>query len=47
MAYDCSTGDKPGSGCYACTNCGQRLDLGKNDKMPPCPRCNNTTFKKM
>lgn len=38
------TGEKPGSGCYFCTNCGQEIDLGEYDKMPPCPRCNNNEF---
>ncbi len=46
MSCDCCTGEKPGAGSYSCCNCGQRVDIGKNDKMPPCPRCNNTTFKK-
>lgn len=27
-----------------CRNCGQRLDIGANDTVPPCPRCGNTTF---
>ncbi len=41
-----STGEKPGKGCYSCTNCGFDLRLDGNDKMPPCPNCNNTTFTK-
>lgn len=41
-----STGEKPGKGCYTCTNCGFDLRLGSDDKMPPCPNCNNTTFVK-
>lgn len=43
---DCivKTGEKPGSGSYNCTNCGTEVSLGKNDKMPPCPKCNNTEF---
>ncbi len=41
-----STGEKPGKGCYSCTNCGFDLRLGMDDKMPPCPNCNNTTFTK-
>ena len=27
-----------------CRNCGQRLDVGANDTVPPCPRCGNKTF---
>lgn len=43
---DCivKTGEKPGSGSYNCTNCGTEVSLGKYDKMPPCPKCNNTEF---
>ena len=43
---DCvvKTGEKPGSGSYNCTNCGTEVTLGKYDKMPPCPKCNNTEF---
>lgn len=40
------TGDKPGKGHYECTACGQGLDLDSNDKMPPCPKCSKTAFKK-
>lgn len=38
------TGEKPGKGHYACTNCGTEIDLSDSDKMPPCPKCTNTTF---
>lgn len=44
--YTCHTGEKPGKGCYSCTNCGTDLRLGAEDKMPPCPHCNNTSFVK-
>lgn len=40
------TGDRPGRGSYTCCNCGFCLKLGADDKMPPCPNCNNTTFTK-
>lgn len=46
MACNCHTGEKPGQGCYACCNCGTELNIGSQDKMPPCPKCNNTNFKK-
>ena len=38
------TGEKPGRGSYNCTNCGTEVSLGQYDKMPPCPKCNNTEF---
>ena len=38
------TGEQPGYGTYSCTNCGQLVDIGKNDTMPPCPRCSNNEF---
>ncbi|MDE6189187.1 MAG: zinc ribbon-containing protein [Clostridia bacterium] len=41
-----NTGEKPGKGCYSCTNCGFDLRLDGSDKMPPCPNCNNTSFTK-
>lgn len=40
------TGEKPGSGCYSCTNCHTKVNLGTQDKMPPCPKCTNSEFKK-
>lgn len=38
------TGEKPGKGTYSCTNCGTDITLGDSDKVPPCPKCTNTTF---
>lgn len=46
MRNTVNTGEKPGSGCYVCTNCGTDICLGSNDKMPPCPSCSNTSFTK-
>jgi len=40
------TGEKPGDGTYSCTNCGTNVSVGKNDKIPPCPKCTNTSFTK-
>ncbi|MDD4291182.1 MAG: hypothetical protein PHX51_02940 [Clostridia bacterium] len=47
MANYIHTGEKPGSGVYACTNCGTDVNLGRDDKMPPCPKCTNTNFTKV
>lgn len=41
------TGKKPGKGEYYCTSCGQNVTLDQNsDKLPPCPKCSNTSFNK-
>ena len=47
MSRTSHTGDKPGKGVYSCTNCGTDVTLDQDDKMPPCPKCNNTTFEKV
>lgn len=41
-----TTGEKPGKGTYTCTNCGESVTLDDtSDRLPPCPRCNNTDYK--
>ncbi len=41
------TGEKPGKGTYRCTNCNQEVVLDNmNDTLPPCPKCNKTTYTK-
>ncbi len=40
-----STGEKPGIGTYKCTTCGQIVRLDDNDdRLPPCPKCEETTY---
>lgn len=29
------------AGTYGCTNCGYRLRIGSNRRLPPCPECGN------
>lgn len=42
-----STGEKPGKGTYVCTICGTTVTLDDTtDTLPPCPKCDNTTFRK-
>jgi hypothetical protein len=42
------TGEKPGKGRYQCTVDAQIVVLDDDsDTLPPCPRCNNTTFIKV
>ena len=41
------TGEKPGKGMYVCTKCRQEVVLDDDsDTLPPCPKCENTTFWK-
>ncbi len=42
------TGEKPGKGIYQCTKCGQLVRLDDHtDTLPPCPKCGNTTYRKV
>ena len=46
MTY--KTGEKPGKGIYACTNCDKLVKLDDDtDTLPPCPKCNGTTYYKV
>ncbi len=41
------TGEKPGKGTYICTECNQTVVLDDDtDTLPPCPRCEATTYTK-
>jgi DNA-directed RNA polymerase subunit RPC12/RpoP len=43
-----NTGEKPGKGTYKCTKCGELIHLDDStDTMPPCPKCNGTSFIKV
>ncbi|HIU99654.1 MAG TPA: hypothetical protein IAB14_00905 [Candidatus Stercoripulliclostridium merdipullorum] len=46
MNHTIRTGEKPGRGTYSCLNCQTKVNLDAQDKMPPCPKCNNSEFKK-
>lgn len=41
------TGEEPKQGIYSCTNCGTEISLSDNEKLPACPRCNNTEFSRI
>ena len=42
------TGEKPGKGIYQCKECGHLVRLDDNtDTLPPCPKCENTTYYKV
>jgi DNA-directed RNA polymerase subunit RPC12/RpoP len=41
------TGEKPGKGRYVCTKCGEAVHLDDDgDRLPPCPRCNGTDYRR-
>lgn len=43
-----TTGEKPGTGTYICITCGQSVILDDNtDTLPPCPKCAETTYRKL
>ena len=43
-----TTGEKPGRGTYKCKVCGITVTLDDiTDTLPPCPKCNNTTFDRI
>ena len=45
MAEPVPTGSDVSAGTYRCTNCGQTIDAGSIDSLPPCPSCNNTQWE--
>ena len=40
------TGEITTAGTLTCTKCGQTVQLKHTAHIPPCPRCNNTEFRK-
>ena len=38
------TGERPQSGVYVCTNCGNDVTVTQGSNLPSCPRCNNLEF---
>ncbi|MDO8925466.1 MAG: zinc ribbon-containing protein [Sideroxyarcus sp.] len=41
-----NTGDITTAGTLTCTHCGQTLHLKRTTKIPPCPSCHGTEFRK-
>ncbi len=41
------TGEVTGPGVLECTQCGERLHFAKPSRIPPCPKCHNTTFVRL
>jgi hypothetical protein len=40
------TGAIPGSGTYFCTTCNAQLSLRERDRLPDCPRCEGSDFRR-
>lgn len=41
-----NTGEVTGMGTLVCTHCGKALQFNKVGRIPPCPVCNGTAFKR-
>lgn len=47
MLPNLKTGQRaPLTGELRCTSCGNMLSVSEGASIPPCPRCNNTEFRK-
>jgi Zn finger protein HypA/HybF involved in hydrogenase expression len=44
MADPVPTGSDVSAGTYRCTNCGEELTMQSKQSLPPCPKCNGTSF---
>ncbi len=40
------TGEVTGPGVLVCTNCNERLEFRHAGKVPPCPKCHGTGFRR-
>lgn len=45
-ALSCHTGEISGPGKVTCTDCGTKLHLERPSRIPPCPKCHQTDFRK-
>jgi predicted RNA-binding Zn-ribbon protein involved in translation (DUF1610 family) len=41
MAEPVPAGSDVSAGTYECTNCGNRIEVGSIQSLPPCPECQN------
>jgi DNA-directed RNA polymerase subunit RPC12/RpoP len=41
-----ATGARPGSGTFFCLECGSQLSLRARDRLPYCPRCGASRFRR-
>ena len=40
------TGRAPGPGTFFCLECGSQLSLQESDRLPDCPRCGGSSFRR-
>ena len=45
-ALSYKTGEITSAGTLTCTQCGTTLQLKRSSRIPPCPKCSSTTFRK-
>jgi predicted RNA-binding Zn-ribbon protein involved in translation (DUF1610 family) len=45
MAEPVPAGSDASAGTYECTNCGNRIDVGSTESLPPCPSCENGEWR--
>jgi predicted nucleic acid-binding Zn-ribbon protein len=41
MAEPVPAGSDASAGTYRCTQCGNTIDVGSTESLPPCPECGN------
>ena len=46
QALTCKTGELTSAGGLTCEKCGKTIKLKKSGRIPPCPNCQGTNFKK-
>jgi len=44
MAEPVPAGSDVSAGTYRCTNCGNTIDVGSVQSLPPCPKCANSDW---
>ena len=45
MAEPVPAGSDVSAGTYACTNCGNEIDVQSTESLPPCPECSNGEWR--
>lgn len=45
MAEPVPAGSDVSAGTYQCTECGYQLEVASTESLPPCPKCNNGSWR--